>query len=435
MDKTLSYQSRKKLNGEINLTASKSESNRALIIRSLCEEHFEISNLAEAEDTKILTQLLKEVQTASDTAQAETDEMKSSDEQSDNNQLTLSVGIAGTVMRFMTAFLAVREGQWLLTSEERMKERPIRILVEALQQLGADIKYVGKEGYPPLKINGKKLSGGKVILDGSVSSQYVSALLMIAPTLTEGLEIEFAGEIISKPYIDMTISMMEYFGAKANWSGNTIKVNEGNYQTKEFTVEADWSAASYWYGFAALANEFDVTLYGLKKESLQGDAVVADIYKNFGVNTEFIENGIRITKQLNYSITQSLQFDFSNCPDIAQTVAVTCATLNVKARLTGLKTLRIKETDRIAALQTELNKLGFSVEVDGDDLLINRHSRANGNLPDWTDKTIKTYNDHRMAMAFSPLSLINEITIEDAEVVKKSYPIFWEDLEVLVEDN
>lgn len=423
MDKTLPYTSRK-LNGEITLTASKSESNRALIIRALCDEDFSINNLAEAEDTKILIDLLKEVKTESDTVREETDEVKTFDEQSDNHQLTLSVGIAGTVMRFMAAFLAVRKGQWFLNGEERMKERPIKILVEALMQLGADIEYAEKEGYPPLVINGKELCGGIVNLDGSVSSQYVSALLMIAPTLKEGLSIEFIGEVISKPYIDMTISMMQYFGADVKWLGNTIKVKEGKYHPNDFSVEADWSAASYWYGFAALADDADITLYGLKEHSLQGDSAIVDIYKNFGVNTEFIDGGVRLTKNSAFSIQYSkLKIDFSNCPDIAQTVAVTCAALNVKARLMGLKTLRIKETDRITALQTELNKLGFSVDVDGDDLVINPVEKIG-----WSNKTIKTYNDHRMAMAFAPLSLLKEITIEDAEVVKKSYPKFWEDI-------
>lgn len=400
------------LKGEINLTASKSESNRALIIQALCGDNFEIKNLAEAEDTEVLTQLLKKIQSASD---------------ANDNQPVLSVGIAGTVMRFLTAFLALKKGRWLLTGEERMKERPIKILVDTLENLGADISYVENEGYPPLLINGKELNGEFVKMDGSISSQYISALLMIAPQLKNGLQIDFKGEIISKPYIDMTINMMQYFCAEVDWLDNSILVKRGNYYAKDFIVEADWSAASYWYSIVALAKEAELILYGLKKDSLQGDSAVIDIYKNFGVDTEFIDNGVRLTKSSEFRIQNSeLKIDFVNCPDIAQTVAVTCAALNVTTRLTGLKTLRIKETDRIAALENELNELGFNVEVENDDLII--YSINNVELK---NHPIKTYNDHRMAMAFAPLALLNCITIKTPEVVKKSYPQFWEDLNMV----
>lgn len=414
----------KKLHGEITLTASKSESNRALIIQALCDEKFKIENLAEAEDTQILKQLLADIES----------------EHSDNNLHTLCVGLAGTVMRFMTAYLSIQDKKYVLTGEQRMKERPIKILVDVLNELGADISYQEKEDYPPLSIIGCDLKGGSVKLDVSVSSQYISALLMIAPTLKNGLQIEFKGELISKPYVDMTISMMRYFGAEIELEENSIKVKSGKYIAKDFTVEGDWSAASYWYSMVALAREAEITLYGLKKDSLQGDAVVAEIYKKFGVETTYFDGGIRLTKICHSEFIEETNFevDFSNCPDIAQTVAVTCAVLNVKARLTGLKTLRIKETDRITALQNELNKLGFNVEVDGDDLLINRHSCesrkrefSEANLPDWSNKIIKTYNDHRMAMAFAPLSLIVPISIENPEVVNKSYPNFWEDISAI----
>lgn len=385
------------LKGEINLTSSKSESNRALIIQALCKDDFEIDKLSISDDTVVLQQLLN------------------------SEEKELSVGLAGTTMRFLTAFLATREGEVVLTGEHRMKERPIKVLVDVLKELGADIAYVENEGYPPLKISGRKLEGGKIIIDGSVSSQYISALLMIAPKLEKGIQIEFEGEIISKPYIDMTISIMKHFGALVDWKVDSIVVKPGGYVTRDFIVEADWSAASYWYGMVALAKEADITLYGLQQESLQGDAVVQEIYKNFGVTTEFVDGGICLTKS-NIALIDNLEIGFLDCPDIAQTVAVTCAALNVGIRLTGLKTLRIKETDRVSALQTELNKLGFNVLVDGDDLMIKKSDSELKKVP------VQTYNDHRMAMAFAPLALIGEITVEDENVVSKSYPNFWEDL-------
>ena len=394
----------KKLKGEITLTASKSESNRALIIQALCDDKFEIENLATAEDTQVLQKLLQ------------------------FDSIELSAGLAGTVMRFMTAYLAIKEEKFVLTGAQRMKERPIKILVDALRSLGADINYLEKEGYPPLAFNGGNLLGGEVTLDGSISSQYISALLMVAPKLESGLTIHFSGEIISKPYIDMTINMMQYFGTKVYWNNDSIVVKSGNYKERDFKVEADWSAASYWYSMVALAmGGTEIILYGLKRESLQGDAVVTDIFKKIGVTTEFIDNGIKLTKPERIELPSSeLLIDFINCPDIAQTVAVACAALNVKARLTGLKTLRIKETDRIIALQAELNKLGFSVEVIGNDLIINQIKEIKlGETP------IKTYNDHRMAMAFAPLALLTSIKVENSEVVKKSYPKFWDDLKLM----
>jgi len=410
MSITLSHPSQI-VKGEINLTPSKSESNRALIIQALCEGNFEINNLSNSNDTVVLQKLLN------------------------SSEKELSVGLAGTAMRFLTAFLSISKGETVLTGEPRMKKRQIRVLVDALRGLGAEIEYLEKDGYPPIKIIGVALQGGKITIDGSVSSQYLSALLMIAPKLKNGLQIVFKGEVVSKPYINMTIEMMRYFGVTVQWEENTITVKEGSYKAKNFTIEADWSSASYWYSMVALAKEADITLYGLQQESLQGDSVVREIYKNFGVETEFISGGIRLTKMCHTERSRSvvegseLKMDFINCPDIAQTVAVTCTALNVKAKLTGLKTLRIKETDRIFATQTELNKLGFNVEVDGDDIIINCLSRAGGNLFEKGQKLIKTYNDHRMAMAFSPLALLGEITIENKNVVAKSYPSFWEDLE------
>jgi len=390
------------IKGEIVLISSKSLSNRALIIQALCDTDFEVNNLSKADDTVVLQQLLN----------------------SQGNEL--NVKLAGTVMRFMTAFLAIKEGEVILTGEHRMKERPIKILVDVLKQLGADIEYLEKEGFPPLKIKGKQFEGGKIKIDGSISSQYISALLMIGPKLKNGLQIEFEGEIISKLYINMTVEMMRYFGAKVRWEGNELIVEEGSYKVKDFTIEGDWSASSYWYSVVAIAKEADIVLLGLKKESLQGDAVVREIYQYFGVETEFVKDGIRLTKSQN--VLNSFEYDFCDCPDIAQTVAVTCAALNVKAKLTGLKTLRIKETDRITALQTELNRLGFNVEVEEDDILINTHSHE---ACSFSGSEVKTYNDHRMAMAFAPLALIGKIIVEDENVVAKSYPNFWKDIKGL----
>jgi 3-phosphoshikimate 1-carboxyvinyltransferase len=440
---TLSHSSQI-IKGEIHLTASKSESNRALIIQALCADVFEIDNLSISNDTIVLQELL--IKSLQDVVVRATDE--NTDEASDNNLPTLSVNLAGTAMRFLTAYLAIQNKEVLLTGAQRMKERPIKVLVDVLKELGAEISYEENEGYPPLKIKGKKLFGEKVTIDGGISSQYVSALLMISPTLDKGLRIDFEGEIISKPYINMTIEMMRYFGAEVQWEENSIVVNAGNYKAIDFKVEADWSAASYWYSIVALAKEADITLYGLKQESLQGDAVVQEIYKTFGVATEFVEGGIRLTKSpiINNKIST---LNFKDCPDIAQTVAVTCAALNVKVNLTGLKTLRIKETDRIAALKIELTKLGFSVDVEGDDILINSSLRTEQNgvkqSHDQNDRmtmfpfgssqdefimtNVATYDDHRMAMAFAPLALKHSITIEDENVVAKSYPNFWKDLE------
>lgn len=395
----------KVVKGKINLTASKSISNRVLIIQALCAEKFNINNLATAKDTVTLNKLLSD----------------SFDE--------YNVGHAGTVMRFMTAFLALKEGEHIITGSERMQQRPIKILVDALRSLGVNIEYLKNEGYPPLKIKGGNIEGGNVKLDGSVSSQYISALLLVAPKLKNGLTIQFEGEVISKPYINMTIEIMRYFGVEAQWNGNEIRVYQGSYQAKEFKVEADWSSASYWYGITALSQEAEIELYGLEKDSLQGDAEVQNIYKKLGVETHFIENGVRLIKNSEFNIQNlTLEIDFSNFPDIAQTVAVTCAALNVKARFTGLQTLRIKETDRIFALQKELTKLGFDIEVENDDLIINRHSDERQNLNHWSNVSVDTYDDHRMAMAFAPLALLAPITINNEDVVVKSYPSFWKDL-------
>lgn len=393
----------KKLTGSIDLTASKSESNRALIIQALCAEPFAIRNLATAQDTQVLQQILS----AKDTNQYD-------------------VGPAGTTMRFLAAYLSAQPGTHILTGSDRMKKRPIGILVDALRVLGARITYLEKEGFAPLQIEGGMLKGGEVEIDGNVSSQFISALLLISPVFQNGLVIRFKGEITSRPYINMTLNMLEEFGVYGVWQEDSISVSPQQYSLSaddfEYIVEGDWSAASYWYAFAALAEEADFTVKGLKHPSLQGDAIVADLFTFFGVKTEYIEGGIRITKQ--YVKNEHFGFDFSDCPDLAQTAALTAAGLQIPAYFKGVHTLRIKETDRIAALKNELAKVGVAMEITDDSSF-----RI---LPGDTlvqPSLINTYEDHRMAMAFAALAMkLDKITVEHPEVVKKSYPGFWADL-------
>ncbi len=399
----------KKIQAEITLTSSKSESNRALIIQALCPEKFEIDNLSAAFDTTTLDTILKLSATQHDFAFAH------------------DVGGAGTAMRFLTAFFATKIGTHILTGSDRMKKRPIGILVNALRDLGASIEYMEEDGFPPLKIYGRTLKGGQIEMDGNVSSQFISALLLIAPELQNGLFIKFKGEVTSRPYINMTLKMMEEFGVYGQWHDNSISVNQQNYHIKRdvgytYKVEGDWSSASYWYAIAALSDTAELTIKGLKHPSLQGDAIVAAIFTFFAVKTEYISDGIRITKQ-NVK-DEHFGFDFSDCPDLAQTIAVVVAGLEIPALFNGLHTLRIKETDRIEALKIELKKIGVDVEIVND----NSIKINNGSLTKHP-VSIETYEDHRMAMAFAALSLkLDSILIKEAAVVKKSYPDFWKDL-------
>ncbi|MBX0332817.1 3-phosphoshikimate 1-carboxyvinyltransferase [Pontibacter sp. HSC-14F20] len=386
------------LKGRVQLPASKSEANRALIISALAGEKSELQNLSEANDTQLLQKLLK---SDSDTIDAED---------------------AGTVMRFLTAFYAITGQQKTLTGTERMCQRPIKVLVEALQELGAGIAYVGEEGYPPLQISGFKSSGKKHLkVRSDISSQYISALLMIAPLLPEGLELELEGKISSRPYIEMTLALMKHFGVEDSFEDNTITVPHQVYQPAAFTVESDWSAASYWYSMVALAKEADIILLGLRETSYQGDKAIVDIMRRLGVHTEFKAEGVRLTKK---HAEKRVAFDFSNCPDLAQTVVALCAALGIAVEMTGLESLRIKETDRIQALQIEVLSMGASFDERtpgifqmNPTLLVNRQLN------------FRTYQDHRMAMAFAPISLLQPIQIQEPEVVRKSYPRFWEDLE------
>lgn len=397
------------LSGEITLAGSKSISNRTLIIRALCGESFPISHLANAKDTDLLQGLL-----------ASTEEVR-------------DAGAAGTTFRFMTAYLSTQEGTQTLTGTERMKLRPIGVLVDALRILGANIDYLEKEGYPPLQIGPPDNFGinNKVQISASTSSQYISALLMIAPTLPNGLELELVGKIVSRPYIEMTLSQMAYFGVQHEWEGQFIWVAPQQYQPKPFVVEADWSAASYYYAMAAFATEVDLQLNGLFEDSLQGDAVLTEIMTSLGVKTTFNAGGVHLSKT-GTPLPEVFEYDFLKCPDLAQTIAVVCAGLGVTGRFTGLETLRIKETDRIAALDVELAKVGVKVIEEPLTADGKAYFRIEGKavVPAIAPE-FATYEDHRMAMAFAPLAFMGTIKIHEPEVVVKSYPDFWRDLQAI----
>lgn len=394
------------IQGEVQLNGSKSISNRVLIIDALCNHQLQLENISNADDTVFLQQILQ------------------------SNDAVLDAGAGGTTFRFLTAYLSTQEGrEVVLTGSERMQQRPIKILVDALLQLGADISYVNNEGFPPLRIRGKKLKGGKISLPADTSSQYITALLLIAPTLQEGLTLELIGKIVSVPYIKMTLKIMEYFGVKSTFTNNIITVESSQYEPKPFYIEGDWSAASYYYSIAILAKEATITLKGLTAQQIQGDAVIADIATKFGVQTTYNNKAVTLTKTAQVQPAH-FQYDFLECPDLAQTVVSFCAALQTAVNCNGLQTLRIKETDRIAALDIELQKLGLAslVEIDSNAWKLNilDQSQIHINLP------IHTYEDHRMAMAFAPLVIkTNEILIEEPNVVTKSYPLFWKDLAAL----
>lgn len=402
----------KKLEGTITLTASKSESNRALIIQALCNDRFTISNLATANDTRILQQILNRARIS-------------------RTEGVYNVEDSGTAMRFLTAFFATKPGTHILIGSERMKERPIGILVKALRDLGAEIEYLEKEGFPPIKITGKTLTGTEVEMDGNVSSQFISALLLISSELPNGLVIKFKGDITSQPYVNMTLKMMEEFRIYGQWHDQYISVSQQRYHKKNepdysFEVESDWSSASYWYAIAALSQDVDFTIKGLKHPSLQGDAVVADIFTFLGIKTEYITGGIHLTKIK--SKTDHFGYDFSDCPDLVQTVVVVANALGISVLFNGVHTLRIKETDRITALKNELNKLGAEIKIINDNS-IELFPKPASTVPTTQNLIINTYNDHRMAMAFSALAMqFDHIIIDQPEVVRKSYPDFWKDL-------
>jgi len=390
------------LHARIRLPASKSISNRILILNALSKSKYPIENFSDSDDTQVLMQALVSLQMGN---------------------TAFDVGAAGTSMRFLTAYLAQNEGTWTITGSERMKNRPIRILADSLREIGGKIEYLEKEGFPPLQIHGRKLTGGAIRLDGSVSSQYLSALMMIAPLTRQGLDIRLEGTIISRPYIDMTIRLMQTFGVQTSWNEQNIRIEPQTYQPVPFTVENDWSAASYWYEIVALSeNSAEVELIGLEQDSIQGDAKVAKLFESM-VSTDW-GLGTRMTR-ITQILTDNNSVDFTNEPDLAQTLAVTCCLSDIPFHFTGLQSLRIKETDRITALQTELKKLGYAVKTS-EAAMEWRGERCE---PD-SDPIISTYEDHRMAMAFAPVCLkTGKIRISNPGVVSKSYPGFWKDLE------
>jgi len=397
--------------GSIILSGSKSISNRVLIIQALCDKPFKITNLSDSDDTKTLQKLLK------------------------SGAYELDAHHAGTTFRFLTSYLAVREGENILTGSERMQERPIKALSDALIHMGTDISYQKNEGYPPLKIGSplKELES-TIELPADISSQYISSLLLVAPTLPQGLKINLVGEIVSRPYLDMTLRIMEYFGIKHSWEGQSIKIAPQKYKARNFYVEADWSGASYYYIIAALSDNVDLTLRGLNRESMQGDSAISEIATSFGIKTEFRKKEIRITKSGNKP-TEYFEYDFIKCPDIAQSVSTMAAGLGVSGLFSGLQTLRIKETDRIAALQTELAKVQIYLsklpekfsKKSSIDYYMQEGDITSGDM----SPTFATYKDHRMAMSFGPLAILFPIEIEDHMVVTKSYPSYWSDLELL----
>lgn len=388
-----------KVTGEIKLPASKSISNRVLIINALSYSEHAVSNVADCDDTNVMLKALE------------------------SDDCNFDIGAAGTSMRFLTAFLSKIVGEWTITGTERMKNRPIRILVDALNKLGAKIEYMEKEGYPPLRIFGSALQGGDLSLDGSVSSQYISALLMVAPTMENGLTLTLEGNVISKPYINLTLRLLEEFGIKSSWVGNTIKIKPQEFVPKAFTVESDWSAASYWYQIAALSKEFDIELLGLYKNSYQGDSKLTEVFNKLGIVTKYTDKGVRLLK--GDFVTDKLVNNFVDQPDLAQTFVVTCCLMGIPFYFSGLQTLKIKETDRILALKNEMKKLGYLITDKNDSILEWNGERCEPEA----EPVIATYEDHRMAMAFAPAALkMDHITISEPQVVSKSYPQYWEHL-------
>ncbi|WP_258103797.1 3-phosphoshikimate 1-carboxyvinyltransferase [Marinoscillum sp. MHG1-6] len=389
----------KPLHGHVQLTSSKSESNRALLINALSGGKLQLNNLSAARDTQTMMRLL-----------------------SNKDANVWDVLDAGTTMRFCTAYLGTMGSGQTITGTDRMKQRPIGLLVDALRDLGAEIEYLENEGYPPLKIN--KITEQKTIvlnIPGNISSQFISALLMIGPSLPNGLQINLTTEVFSRPYIEMTLGLMKKFGVDSVWMDDTITIQPQPYQGGAYMVESDWSGASYWYSMAALNPDADITLGGLKSDSLQGDQEIATIMEKLGVSTVYEDNGAHLKS--NGRLDEVIEINFKTCPDLAQTVMVTAAAKGATLKMTGLESLRIKETDRIAAMAAELKKIGGSLTEPETGLWV----MSPGTLPASTEP-IETYDDHRMAMAFAPLNQVMPLTILDPEVVNKSYPAFWDDM-------
>jgi 3-phosphoshikimate 1-carboxyvinyltransferase len=401
MDLFLDYTHKTIQNIAIKISGSKSESNRLLILQQFYP-NLELQNVSDSDDTKHLQEALA------------------------SKESVIDIGHAGTAMRFLTAYFSAQEGREVtLTGSQRMQNRPVKILVDALQSLGADIAYVDKDGFPPLRIKGKKITKNNVRIQGNVSSQYISALLLIAPTLENGLELELLGKITSIPYIKMTLALLHQLGIKTKWEENVIHISPKKVmQPKTIVVESDWSSASYFYSLIALSEKATVKLSSYHKNSLQGDNSLIEIYKHFGVTTTFDTHSIILSKDKMVN-RDPLILNLVNSPDLAQTIAVTCFGLGIACDLMGLHTLKIKETDRLVALKNELEKLDATVEITNESL----HLKATSSIKENVE--IATYDDHRMAMAFAPLSLKVSICIKDADVVTKSFTGFWEDLDAV----
>jgi 3-phosphoshikimate 1-carboxyvinyltransferase len=402
----------KTVSGTVELTGSKSECNRALIIEALSNGKVKVENVSSAADTVTLSGILWS--------------SKNVQELRGNPVLEANVGPAGTAMRFLTAyFTLLDEAEIILTGSTRMKQRPIGILVNALREIGASIEYTENEGYPPLRIKGSagQQQKDKISIQGDISSQYITALLLIAARLPLGLTLQIEGELTSRPYVEMTLAMLQQAGIQHQWEDNSIHISHQDFKETSLHVEPDWSAASYWYAIAALADEAELFLPGLTSYSLQGDSVITEIMANFGITSQFINGGVHLKKEAK-PLSRKI-FDLKSCPDLAQTIIVVCAALGHEATFTGLETLKIKETDRILALQTELAKMGVKLIEKGQVYKLDCSQKF---IPE--SIFINTYDDHRMAMAFAPLALIiPQLEIEDADVVEKSYPAFWMDLE------
>ncbi|OXA99583.1 3-phosphoshikimate 1-carboxyvinyltransferase [Flavobacterium oncorhynchi] len=388
-------------NSQLNITGSKSETNRLLLLKALFP-NITLANTSNSDDSEVMQKALA------------------------GNDEIVDIHHAGTAMRFLTAYFAVNEGrEVVMTGSSRMQERPIKILVEALAQLGVEISYEKEVGYPPIRIKGKKVTASKVTLAANVSSQYISALLLVAAKLENGLELTLEGEITSIPYIKMTLALLKDLDIQTSFEGNVIKVYpKESVESKEMVVESDWSSASYFFSLVALADAAKITLSSYKENSLQGDSELVSLYEKMGVKTTFQNNQMTLEKQAGFAY-EDVNFELNNTPDIAQTIVVTCLGLGIGCYLTGLHTLKIKETDRLEALRIELTKLGANISVTNDSLTLLRSGEINH------DVHIATYNDHRMAMAFAPLAIKVPIIIDDAEVVSKSYPDFWNDLKAL----
>ena len=391
----------------LNITGSKSETNRLLLLQALFP-NITLENTSNSDDSEVMSKALVNSQLTI------------------HNSQLIDIHHAGTAMRFLTAYFAVSEGsEVILTGSQRMQERPIKVLVEALEQLGAKITYEKEVGYPPIRIIGQKITKSQVSIPANVSSQYISALLLVAPKLQNGIEITLVGEITSVPYIKMTLALLNDLDIKTSFEGNVITVfPKQEVASSVMTVESDWSSASYFFSIVALSKNSTISLSSYKETSLQGDSALVEIYKQMGVATHFQGNKMTLIKQSNFKL-ENLNLDLNNTPDIAQTIVVTCLGLEIGCHLTGLHTLKIKETDRLEALRIELTKLGANISVTNDSLTLVASEKINHNVK------IATYNDHRMAMAFAPLALKVPIVIENAEVVSKSYPDFWGDMKKL----